>query len=128
MLVYIIGIYAHSVNNAKEYNRNVNHIHIDIHYYICYYIIIGFNRAIKQINQRYEKLGQRSPSKEEIKKIINNNISEKVIYNLVKSSSASLALAQADVSNDSLYYKATAQLEKVYIEAVRLHSQITSKH
>ena len=111
MLVYIIGIYAHSVNNAKEYNRNVNHIHIDIHYYICYYIIIGFNRAIKQINQRYEKLGQRSPSKEEIKKIINNNISEKVIYNLVKSSSASLALAQADVSNDSLYYKATAQLE-----------------
>ena len=111
MLVYIISIYAHSVNNAKEYNRNVNHIHIDIHYYICYYIIIGFNRAIKQINQRYEKLGQRSPSKEEIKKIINNNISEKVIYNLVKSSSASLALAQADVSNDSLYYKATAQLE-----------------
>lgn len=111
LLVYIIKIYAHSVNNAKEYNRNVNHVHIDLHYYICYYIIIGFNRSIKQINQRFEKNGQKPPSKDEIKRIINIDISEKVIYKLVKSSSASLALAQADISNDSLYYKATSQLE-----------------
>lgn len=111
LMAYLIDIYSTSINNAKEYNRNVNSVHLDLNYYICYDIIIGFNRAVKQINQKFNKPGNKMPGKDEIKKILALEISEKVIFSLVKSASASLALGQADISNDSYYYKGTAMLE-----------------
>lgn len=111
LVAYLIDIYSSSINNAKEYNRNMNSVHLDLNYYICYDIIIGFNRAVKQINQKFNKPGSKMPGKDEIKKILSLEISEKVIFSLVKSSTSSLALGQADISNDSLYYKGTAMLE-----------------
>lgn len=111
LLLHNIDIYTHAVNNGKEYNRDINKLYFDLFYYICYDIIIGFNRAVKQINQRYQKNGNKSPSKDEIKRIMNNDVRERVIYNLVKSYASSLALAQATTSNDSLYYKGTSMLE-----------------
>lgn len=111
LVAHLINIYSASINNAKEYNRNPNSVYLDLNYIICYDIIVGFNRAIKQINQRMEKVGSKQPSRDEIKRIIGNDVSEKVIFNLVKSSSSSLALASADNSGDSFYYKGTAMIE-----------------
>ena len=111
LLVYIFKVYVDAVNNAKTYSANINNVYVDIYYYICYEIIVGFNRAIKVIKQRKEKLGTRIPSKDEVKRILNKHVSEKIIYKLIKSSQQSLAMAQADVANDSLYYKLTSQLE-----------------
>lgn len=111
LLIYIIDTYTTSVNNAKEYNRDINNVYLGLLYYICYDMIAGSNRAVKQLNQRFNKNGGRPPSKDELKRIINNELSEKAIFGLVKSSSTSIALAQADVSNDSLYFKLTALLE-----------------
>ena len=111
LLIYIITTYTSSVNNAKEYNRDINNVYLGLLYYICYDMIAGSNRAVKQLNQRFNKNGGRPPSKDELKRIINNELSEKAIFGLVKSSSTSIALAQADVSNDSLYFKLTALLE-----------------
>lgn len=111
MVAYITNIYTEAVNNAKEYNANVNHVYMDILYYVCYDIIVGFNKAVKSINQRYSKNGQNQPSKQEITKLLSMNVSPKVIYKLVKSRRRSLALQQVDVAHDSLYYKCTALLE-----------------
>lgn len=111
LITYVIEIYTQAVNNAKEYNRDINNVYLGLLYYICYEIIIGSNRAVKQLNQRYNKNGGRSPSKDELKRIINNDLSEKTIFGLVKSSNCSLALGQADVSNEAYYFKLTALLE-----------------
>lgn len=112
LLVHIFRIYVDAVNNAKIYSSNLNNVYVDIYYYICYDFIVGFNRAIKDIKQRAEKLGpMQLPARDEVKKLINNYVSEKLIYSLIKSSQQSLAITQADVANDSLYYKLTSQLE-----------------
>lgn len=111
LVIYVINTYTQSVNNAKEYNRDINNVYLGLLYYICYDMITGINKAIKQLNQRYNKNGGRPPSKDELRRLISTELSEKSIFKLVKSSSSSLALGQADVSNDSLYFKLTALLE-----------------
>lgn len=111
LIAYTISIYTEAVNNAKEYNSNINNVYLELLYYICYDMIAGFNKAVKKINQRFSKNGQNQPSKAEINRLLVMNISSRIVYKLVRSRNKSLALAQVDTAHDSLYYKCTALLE-----------------
>lgn len=109
-VTYIIKSYTDSISNSRQHNSNVSNIYVDLYYYICYDIIIGFNRAIKSINNRYKK-GGTPPKIKEILKILNLELKEKIIFDLIKSSKCSLALSGVDYSGDNLYIKLTSNLE-----------------
>lgn len=109
-ITYIIKTYSESISNSRQYNSDVNNIYIDLYYYICYDIIIGFNRAIKSINNRFKK-GGTPPKYKEILKILNLELKEKLIFDLIKSTKCSLALSGVDYSGDNLYIKLTSNLE-----------------
>lgn len=79
--------------NSKEYNSDISNRYIDILYYLLYDIIIGFNKVILGINRRVSK---RTLSMKEILKIMNNELSPKLIYKLVNSRTPSLCLNVCD--------------------------------
>lgn len=110
LIAFVINVYAEFVANSKRYDANVNNFYIDLYYYICYDIIIGFNRVIKSINSRYKKING-APQLKEVSKILNNELKQKIIFDLIKSSKCSLALSGVDYSGDSLYIKLTSSLE-----------------
>lgn len=110
LIVYTLETYATSISNSRQYNADVNNIYIDLYYYICYDIIIAFNRTIKHINSRFKK-SNALPKYKEVAKLLNNELKQKIIFDLVKSSKCSLALSGVDYSGDNLYIKLTSSLE-----------------
>lgn len=110
LIVYVLKTFATAISNSRQYNSNIDNLYIDLYYYICYDIIVGFNRTIKGINSRYKKSGT-PPKLKEIVKILNNELKQKIIFDLIRSSKCSLALSGVDYSGDNLYIKLTSNLE-----------------
>jgi hypothetical protein len=108
LLVEILDRYNVWLLNSKEYNSDISNRYIDIHYYILYDIIVGFNRVILNINRRIMK---KEISEKEINKIFANELSPRKIFSLVKSQAMNLSIMLADYSGDIIYPKTTAPLE-----------------
>jgi hypothetical protein len=108
LLMVIMDNYNIWLLNSKEYNGNINNRYIDILYYIMYEIIVGFNKVILAINKRAQK---RSCTSREILKIVNNELTSRKIFGLVKSKQINLSVMLADYTSDIMYPKITAVLE-----------------
>lgn len=123
-LVYVIlKRYDDLVLSAKEYNSDINNRYIDVNYYICYDIMIAFNKFILSINKRRQKLnntkmyGQSSElyskeiKKSEIEQMLNKELDKKIIYAIVKSSTPNFNIKPVDYTGDNAYYKGASLLE-----------------
>lgn len=122
LLYVILYKYNELILSAKEYNSDIRNRYFDINYYICYDIMIGFNKVILSINKRNQKV--KSPNnkqpggnqdlyikdikKSEIEKMFHNDLKDKTIFGIIKSSSPNFHIIQAESTNDSMYWKCTA--------------------
>lgn len=113
LLYYIMKKFSDWTLSAKYYNSDIKNSYIDIKYYICHDIIIGFNKVILALNQRVNKVkGQKKVIREnEVAKIFSDEFKKKTIYSLVKSNKQNLNVIAADYPGCIKYPKATAQVE-----------------
>ena len=104
----ILSKYNHWLLNSKEYNSDINNRYIDVLYYILYDVILGFNKALFDINRKANK---KQLSEPEVINIFNDNITTGRIYSIVKSQAMNITMNLADYSGDIMYPKITAILE-----------------
>jgi len=107
LIAVILNNYNVWLLNSKEHNSNIDNRYIDILYYLLYDIVYGFNRALFDINKKCNK---RELSINEVTTIMNNQISPRKIFGIVKSSATSLAVSLADYSGDNMWFKITSQI------------------
>jgi len=107
LVAVILANYNKWLLNSKEHNSNIDNRYIDILYYILYDIIYGFNRALFDISKKGNK---RELSINEVTTIMNNQISSKRIFGIVKSNDQSLATMLAETCTDNKYLKLTSLL------------------
>ena len=87
LLIVILSNFNKWLLTFKEYNSNIGNRYIDILYYAMYDIIIGFNKAILNLNKRGSKKSLGGIlSKKEVVKILNDYLKTRAIFGLVKSS------------------------------------------
>lgn len=98
---------------AKSYKANINNQHLDVLYYTCYEIIIGFNRVMHAINKRKSK--SKDPNRtikyNEINKIFQEDWRQTKIYQMIKTSSPNFNISTADYSSDNAIIKCSALVE-----------------
>lgn len=94
LIALLISNYNEWVLSSKEYNSNIENRYIDILYYLTCEIIIGFNRAILNLNKRIGKTN--NISYREVAKILTNELSSKKIYSLTKTNEPNLAVTGVD--------------------------------
>lgn len=113
LLYYIMRNFSDWTLSAKYYNSDIKNSYIDIKYYICHDIIIGFNKVILNLNQRVNKVKEHSkPIREnEVINFFNGEFKKKIIYSLVKSNKRHLNIQGGDYSGCLKYPKATSILE-----------------
>lgn len=113
LLYYILKKYSEWTLSAKYYNSDIRNRYIDIKYYICYEIIIGFNKVILSLNKRMQKAQDQEKTirENEIFKIFQEDFKKNAIYSLVKSSIPHLNIIGADSTTDLMYPKCTSCLE-----------------
>ena len=97
------------LDNCKDYNSDLNNRYIDMLYYLAYDLILGFNKVIIGINKRASKKAE--VSVKEIRKLMDNELTSRKIFGLVKSSATNLAIMLADSVSDIKYPKITSMLE-----------------
>ena len=112
LLVVILANFNKWLLTSKEYNSNIGNRYIDILYYAMYDIIIGFNKAILNLNKRGSKktLGG-ILSMKEVVKILNDYLKTRAIFGLVKSSAMNICIQLTEATSDIMYPKVTALLD-----------------
>lgn len=113
LLYHLMKNFADWTLSAKYYTSDIKNSYIDIKYYICHDIIIGFNKVMLNLNQRVKKLKEHSKTirENEVLNIFKVEFKKKTIYSLVKSSKMHLNLQGTDYSGCIKYFKATSILE-----------------
>lgn len=111
LLIVILDNYNKWLLSYKEYNSDINNRYIDILYYAMYNIILGFNKAILNLNKRGNKKLDGDLTSKEVKKILNNTIKARAIFELVKSSAMNICIQLTESTSDIMYPKVTALLE-----------------
>lgn len=109
LLALILAHMNEWLDNCKDYNSDLNNRYIDMLYYLAYDIILGFNKVIIGINKRASKKAE--VSVKEIRKLMDNELTSRKIFGLVKSSATNLAIMLADSVSDIKYPKITSMLE-----------------
>lgn len=112
LIYYILKMYSQWTLTFKSYNSNIKNRYLDVKYYICYEIILGFNKTILDINKRRQKAKDQNKyiREDEIKKIFDENFKQSRIYGIVKANKTNLAVTGADYSGDMKYVKCTCLL------------------
>lgn len=104
----ILKNFRYWISNSNAYNGDMDNRYIDYIYYTHYSIIEGFNRAIRTITRRSNK---NTPSLNEVRKVLSNELSPIKILSLTKSREPNLAISGTDYSGDIMYPKITSSLE-----------------
>lgn len=122
LLYIILYKYNELILSAKEYNSDIRNRYMDVNYYVAYDIMIGFNKVILSINKRNQKIKKDNSSgagisnqefyikdikKSEIEKMFHNDLKDKTIFGIIKSSSPNFHIIQAESTNDSMTWKCT---------------------
>jgi hypothetical protein len=71
-------------------------------------LISGINKSFYKINENF---ASKEPSKKEINKIFNSEISTRKIYSIIKSSGVNISVMPIDYTGDNLYPKISSILE-----------------
>lgn len=112
LLVVILANFNKWLLTSKEYNSNIGNRYIDILYYAMYDIIIGFNKAILNLNKRGSKKSLGGIlSMKEVVKILNDYLKTRAIFGLVKSSAMNICIQLTEATSDIMYPKITALLD-----------------
>lgn len=112
LIYYILKMYSQWTLAFKSYNSNIKNRYLDVKYYICYEIILGFNKTILEINKRRQKAKDQNKyiREDEIKKMFDEHFKQSRIYTIVKANKTNLAVTGADYSGDMKYVKCTCLL------------------
>lgn len=102
LMLSILGMYNMLILRCKDINSNIEqHKKLNVLYYILNNVIIGVNSAFLEINKR-ENARPYPLSVKELEKILSDNITEKLIYRVVKSTKKNLCIALNNGCTDNL--------------------------
>lgn len=121
-LIYLIlTIYNEMILSAKEYSSDIRNNYLDVNYYICYDLIIGFNKVILDINKGNQKIKAskgttgniqdlfvKELKKAQIEKIFQNHLKTKTIFSIIKSKAPRFNITPAVTTGCSMYWKCTS--------------------
>lgn len=124
-LIYVIlRIYNEMILSAKEYSSDIRNNYLDVNYYICYDLIIGFNKVILDINKGNQKIKAskgnsgniqdlfvKELKKSQIEKIFQNHLKTKTIFSIIKSKAPRFNITPAVTTGCSMYWKCTSVQE-----------------
>lgn len=110
LLYYILSKYSEWTLSSKTYNSDIRNRYIDLKYYICYNIFLGFHKVILDLNKLKQKPNKVIREKE-VLKIFKDNFEKNTIFGIVKSKQGNFNIQPPDYSGDNMYFKCTALLE-----------------
>lgn len=113
LLYYVLSKYSEWTLSSKTYNSDIRNRYIDLKYYICYSIFLGFHRVILALNKRKQKsrYQEKLMREKEVLKIFQDDFEKNTIFSIVKSKQGNFNIQNPDYSGDNMYFKCTALLE-----------------